>query len=72
MVMTGEATDNWSPLLRMINAGLTPNQAHGGGNVTNVGDININMQRDAPPDQNVRTFAKSLRRALRRGIVSLE
>lgn len=71
-VMTGEASDNWSPLLRAMNAGLTPTQAVGGNSVTNVGDININMQGSNTPTQNVRTFAKSLRRALRRGIATLE
>lgn len=72
MVMNSEASDNWSPLLKAINGGLTPNQAFGGSSVTNVGDININMSGNQPPDSNVRTFAKTLRRALRRGTVSLD
>ncbi len=71
MVMTGEATGSWAPLLKAMNSGLKPNQAFGGNNTTNVGDININMSSDASPGQNVRTFAKSLRRALRRGTASL-
>ena len=71
-VMTSEAEANWSPLLRAMNAGLTPNQAMGGSQVTNVGDININMSAGAPASQNVRTFAKTLRRALRRGVATLD
>jgi TP901 family phage tail tape measure protein len=71
-VMTGEASGNWSPLLRAMNAGLKPSQAFGGNNTTNIGDININMQADAPAGQNVRAFAKVLRRQLRRGTASLQ
>lgn len=70
-VMTGEATDKWSPLLRAMNAGMTPNQAVGGGNVTTIGDININVPQ-ATPTESVRHIARGLRRALRRGTATLE
>ncbi len=70
-VMTGQATEAWSPLLRAMNAGMSPKQLSGG-TVTTVGDINIQMQGDAPASQNVRNFAKGLRRAIRRGTVSLD
>jgi hypothetical protein len=55
--------------LLAMNSGQAPRYFSGGGPVTNVGDIHINMQGSNNEDMNVRRLASRLRREIRRGTV---
>jgi hypothetical protein len=70
MVMTEQASMQFAPLLRAMNQGSLPVYMNKGGNVTNVGDINVTMQGGGTSTASAKEFAKTVRRGIRRGTIS--
>jgi TP901 family phage tail tape measure protein len=70
MVMTEQASMQFAPLLRAMNQGSLPMYMNKGGNVTNVGDINVTMQGGGTSTSSAKEFAKTVRRGIRRGTIS--
>jgi TP901 family phage tail tape measure protein len=65
LVLTGKQTRSFVPLIKGLS---TPHYARGG-EVTNVGDINITVQGGNTSDVTIREIARGLNRELRRGTV---
>lgn len=68
-VLNRKATGRFFSQLQAMNAGQSPSFRESGGPVTNVGDINVNVQTGAGgenPTQTARQIAIGLRRELRR------
>jgi TP901 family phage tail tape measure protein len=70
-VMTGQATKQFMPLLRAMNAGTMPRYLSQGGAVTNVGDITVNVSGGSTSDQTIRSIGTGLRRGIKRGYINL-
>lgn len=70
IVMTETATQSFLPLLRAMNSGALQSRGSSG-NVTNVGDINLNIEGGNTSESTLRNVAKGLRRGIRRGTISL-
>lgn len=70
-VVNAKSARNFFPQLQAINAGQTPVFRESGGQVTNIGDVNVTVQNGETPTQTVRDIANGLRRELRRKTVRL-
>jgi TP901 family phage tail tape measure protein len=71
-VVNAKSARNFFPQLQAINAGQSPVYREQGGQVTNIGDVNVTLQGgDGPPAQTIREIGNGLRRELRRKTVKL-
>lgn len=70
-VINAKSARNFFPQLQAINAGQNPAFREQGGQVTNIGDINVTVESGETPTQTVRDIANGLRRELRRKTVRL-
>jgi TP901 family phage tail tape measure protein len=67
MVVNSRSTGKFFSQLQAINAGVQPVYRQQGGNVTNVGDINVTVQGGDSSSQTARQIARDLQREIRRG-----
>jgi hypothetical protein len=67
MVMSAATTRRFASQLTAMNAGSRPTYHNQGGHVTNIGDINVNVEGGGTGRQTARSIATELRRELRRG-----
>lgn len=70
-VVNAKSARNFFPQLQAINAGQSPVYREQGGQVTNIGDVNVTVENGEAPTQTVRDIAKGLQRELRRKTVKL-
>jgi TP901 family phage tail tape measure protein len=73
-VLSAKQTRNFFPQVQAMNAGQSPQYREGGGPITNIGDINVNVvggSGSENPDVAGRQIANSLRRELRRNTSAL-
>jgi len=70
-VVNSKATKSFFSELNAMNNGGQPVFREQGGEVTNVGDINITVQGGDTSQQTVREIGNALRRDIRRGVVKL-
>lgn len=71
-VMTGQATQQFKPILEAMNARGAAGSSGGSIHNTSIGDIHVNVTGSTVPEQNARKMAIALRRELRRGTVTLQ
>ena len=71
MVMSAGTTRKFASQLTAMNAGVKPSYHHQGGNITNIGDINVKVEGGSSGRQTARSIATELRRELRRGTSTL-
>ena len=62
---------NFFAQLQAMNAGQRPAFREEGGPVTNVGDINVNIQADSTRGIDARQLGQQIRREIRRGTLTL-
>lgn len=71
-VLNARSSRKFFPEIQAMNAGVRPSfKQNGGDNVTNIGDININMRGTDVPQHTGRAMAAELRRELRRNTSKL-
>lgn len=71
-MMNKDATSRFAPLLKAINGGSMRSQSDlPASSVTNVGDINVTVQGGSTNAQTIKNLGTELRRALKRGEISL-
>lgn len=66
-IVSSRASNNFLAELQAMNAGQRPQFREDGGQVTNVGDINVSIHTDSARDISGKDIATNLRRELRRG-----
>jgi TP901 family phage tail tape measure protein len=70
-VLNAESTRKWASQAIAMNAGVQPVFHNVGGNVTNVGDINVTVSGGGSSHQTARSIAAALKRELRKGTSTL-
>jgi TP901 family phage tail tape measure protein len=70
-VMNAAATRKFYSQLTSMNAGVNPQYRAQGGEVTNIGDVNINVNESTSPQQTAREVMSSFRRQTRRRSATL-
>ena len=70
-ITNAESSRRFASQLTAINAGIKPIFRSEGGNVTNIGDINVTVSGGGSSHQTARSIAVALKRELRRGTATL-
>jgi len=70
-IVNAASTRKWYSQLVAINAGIAPTYRESGGQVTNVGDITVNLNSGGNVAQTAREIGQALNREIRRGILSM-
>lgn len=72
MMMTEQATQRFSPLLKAMNSGFSPRTSIGNSSTINLGGMTINVDGGDNPQTTAREIGQALRREIRRGTIQLK